>query len=36
LALERTCHFLVVDRGGSEENCDEVVVDPAVVVTASE
>jgi ureidoglycolate lyase len=35
LALERTCHFLVIDRGGSEENCDEVIVDPAVVVTAS-
>jgi ureidoglycolate lyase len=35
LALGRTCHFLVIDRGGSEENCDEVVVDPAVVVTAS-
>jgi len=35
LALERSCHFLVIDRGGSEENCDEVVVDPAVVVTAS-
>lgn len=35
LALGRTCHFLVIDRGGSEQNCDEVVVDPAVVVTAS-
>lgn len=35
LALGRTCHFLVIDRGGSDENCDEVVVDPAVVVTAS-
>jgi ureidoglycolate lyase len=33
LALGRTCHFLVIDRGGPEENCDEVVVDPAVVVT---
>jgi ureidoglycolate hydrolase len=35
LALGRTCHFLVIDRGGAEENCDEVVVDPAVVVTAA-
>ena len=34
LALGRTCHFLVVDRGGSEENCDEVVVAPAVTVVA--
>ena len=33
LALGQTCHFLVVDRGGSQENCDEVAVDPAVVVT---
>ena len=35
LALGQTCHFLVIDRGGSEENCDEVVVEPAVVVMAS-
>lgn len=35
LALGKTCHFLVVDRGGSEENCDEVAVEPAIVVTAS-
>jgi ureidoglycolate lyase len=35
LALGRTCQFLVIDRGGSEENCEEVVVDPAIVVTAS-
>ena len=34
LALGQTCHFLVIDRGGPEENCDEVVVDPAVVITA--
>ena len=33
LALGQTCRFLVIDRGGPEENCDEVVVDPAVVVT---
>jgi ureidoglycolate lyase len=32
LALGRACHFLVVDRGGSEENCDEVVVEPGVRV----
>jgi ureidoglycolate lyase len=35
LALGRSCHFLVIDRGGSGENCDEVVVEPAVVVMAS-
>jgi ureidoglycolate lyase len=35
LALGQTCHFLVIDRGGSGENCDEVVVEPAVVVMAS-
>ena len=35
LALGRTCHFLVVDRGGVEENCDEVAVDPAVTVVSS-
>ena len=35
LALGQTCHFLVIDRGGPEENCDEVVVEPAVVVTTS-
>ncbi len=34
LALERTCHFLVIDRGGTGENCDEVGVE-AVVVTAA-
>jgi ureidoglycolate lyase len=35
LALGETCHFLVIDRGGPEENCDEVVIDPAVVVTTA-
>jgi ureidoglycolate lyase len=35
LAIGQTCHFLVVDRGGSGENCDAVVVDPPIVVTAS-
>ena len=34
LALERTSHFLVIDRGGPGENCDETAVDDAVVVTA--
>jgi ureidoglycolate lyase len=33
LAIGQTSHFLVVDRGGPGENCDEVVVDPAVLVT---
>ena len=36
LALGKTCHFLVIDRGGSEENCDEVVVEPAVTVVTEE
>ncbi len=35
LALGRTCHFLVIDRGGTGENCDEVGVAPAVVVMAA-
>jgi ureidoglycolate lyase len=33
LAIGQPSHFLVVDRGGPDENCDEVVVDPAVLVT---
>jgi ureidoglycolate lyase len=33
LAIGQTCHFLVVDRGGPGENCDEVVVEPPIVVT---
>jgi ureidoglycolate lyase len=33
LAIAQTSRFLVVDRGGPGENCDEVVVDPAVLVT---
>jgi ureidoglycolate lyase len=32
IALDRTCHFLVVDRGGPGHNCDEVSVGDAVVV----
>jgi ureidoglycolate lyase len=35
IALQRTCHFLVVDRGGPGENCDEVAVADAVVVADS-
>jgi ureidoglycolate lyase len=35
LAIGETCRFLVIDRGGSGENCDEVAVDPAIVVTTS-
>ena len=34
LALGKTCHFLVVDRGGAEENCEEVLVEPTVRVVA--
>lgn len=33
LAIGQTSHFLVVDRGGPGGNCDEVVVEPAVLVT---
>lgn len=29
LALEAVSDFLVIDRGGAGENCDEVVLDPA-------
>lgn len=35
LAIGQTSHFLVIDRGGPEENCDEVAVDPPIVVTTS-
>ena len=35
LALERTSHFLVIDRGGPGENCDETPVDDAVVVVSA-
>jgi ureidoglycolate lyase len=34
LAIGQTSRFLVVDRGGPGENCEEAVVDPPVVVTA--
>jgi ureidoglycolate lyase len=32
LALQRTSRFLVVDRGGPGENCEEAAVEPAVIV----
>jgi ureidoglycolate lyase len=32
LAIGQISHFLVVDRGGPGENCDEVAVDPAVLI----
>ena len=32
IALERTSHFLVVDRAGPGENCDEIPVADSVVV----
>jgi ureidoglycolate lyase len=35
LALERTSHFLVIDRDGAGENCDETPVDDAVVVVTA-
>ena len=33
LAIGQTSRFLVVDRGGPGENCDEVSVEPGVLVT---
>jgi ureidoglycolate lyase len=33
LAIGQTSRFLVVDRGGPGENCDEIAVEPAVLVT---
>jgi ureidoglycolate lyase len=33
LAIGQTSRFLVVDRGGPGDNCDEVAVDPVVLVT---
>lgn len=33
LAIGQTSRFLVVDRGGPGENCEEIAVDPAVAVT---
>ncbi len=35
LALERTSHFLVIDRGGPGENCDEAPVEDVVVVASA-
>ena len=36
IALEQTTHFLVIDRGGPGENCDETSLgDGVVLVTAS-
>jgi ureidoglycolate lyase len=32
IALGQTSHFLVIDRDGPGENCEEAPVDPAVVV----
>jgi len=35
IALERTCHFLVVDRGGPGNNCEEIIAGEEVIhVTA--
>jgi ureidoglycolate lyase len=35
IALERTTHFLVVDRGGPGENCDETTLGDAVVLVTT-
>ena len=35
IALERSSSFLVIDRGGTGENCEQIAVDePVVLVTA--
>jgi len=35
IALDRTSHFLVVDRGGPGDNCDEASVGDAVVLVTT-
>jgi ureidoglycolate lyase len=35
IALDRISRFLVVDRGGPGENCEEVAIDTTVLVTAA-
>jgi len=35
IALGEISRFLVVDRGGSEENCEELTLDTVVLVTTS-
>jgi ureidoglycolate lyase len=35
IALDRTCRFLVVDRGGPGDNCDEITVADAVVLVTT-
>lgn len=35
IALQRTSRFLVIDRGGPGENCEQVAVDSVVHVTAA-
>lgn len=33
LALDKTCDFLVIDRGGPEKNCDEVFLEGEGILT---
>jgi ureidoglycolate lyase len=35
VALEQTSHFLVVDRGGPEENCEQMQIDDVVIRVAT-
>jgi ureidoglycolate lyase len=35
IALDQTSHFLVVDRGGPAENCEELAVEDAVVLVTT-
>jgi ureidoglycolate lyase len=34
IALERACHFLVVDRGGPGENCEEIAVGEQAILVS--
>jgi ureidoglycolate lyase len=35
IALEQTSHFLVVDRGGPQENCEEMRIEDVVIRVAT-
>ena len=35
IAIERLSRFLVVDRGGPGENCEELTLEPVVIVTTA-
>lgn len=35
IALDRTCHFLVVDRGGPGDNCEEIMAGEEVILVTA-